>query len=262
MATMEEILTGSADKPAEPEADPKEEAQEQEAVESKPEEKPEEQAQEEPAVSTEEEAPKGEEAAPPAAEKHNIPIATLLDEREKRQNLERELAELKKSQKPDEGTDFFEDPEGALKERDKVIEERLLQNKLEISQAMAKQSHDDFDEVLANFTKAMETDETMKARGKVIWNDALSQPHPAESVYNAIKRELVVQEISDPAEYRAKLKAELLAEIAKEQEPEKEPEKPDAPDIPESLAEERSVGSRKGPEWAGPTPLNKIIKSA
>lgn len=260
MATMEEILTGSADKPAEPEAEAKEEKPEQEAAAETPEQKPEEKSQEETSVSAEEEAPKGEKAAPPAAEKTepSAPIAALLDEREKRKEAERKLAEIEKAQKPEEETDFFEDPEGALRQRDQAFEEKILQNKLEMSQAMAKQSHPDFDEVLGKFNKAMETDETLKGRAKAIWNDALTQPHPALSIYNAVQRELALQEMSDPDELRKKIEAEVRAELAKE----KEEEKPASPDIPESLADERSVGSRKGPEWAGPTPLGEIIKSA
>lgn len=265
MASMEDILTGSADKPVEPKEEPKEEKQEQEAAVETPEAKPEEKPQEGDSVSTEEIAPKGkEETAPPAVEKHNIPIAALLDEREKRQTLQRELEELKKTQAPkEEATDFFEDPEGALKARDQAFEEKILQNKLEMSQAMAKESHPDFDELLGKFNKAMEADETLKGRAKVIWNDALSQPHPALSVYNAVKHELTVQELSDPDEYRKKIEAEIRAEIAKEEKaPGDKTEKAATPDIPESLADERSVGSRKGPEWTGPTPLGEIIKSA
>lgn len=263
MASMEDILTGSADKPVEPKEEPKEEKQEQEAAVETSEAKPEEKPQEGDSVSTEEKAPKGkEETAPPAVEKHNIPIAALLDEREKRQTLQRELEELRKTQAPKEEADFFEDPEGALKARDQAFEEKILQNKLEMSQAMAKESHPDFDELLGKFNKAMEADETLKGRAKVIWNDALSQPHPALSVYNAVKRELAVQELSDPDAYRKKIEAEIRAEIAKEEKAfGDKTEKAATSDIPESLADERSVGERSGPKWAGPKPLNEIIPS-
>lgn len=264
MASLEDVLKGNVEETKEPEVEAKEEKPEQEAAAETPEKKPEEPTQEGEAVSDEEPAPKGEEkAAPPAAEKiePNAPIAALLDERDKRQRLERELEELKKSQAPAEPeADFFEDPEGALKKRDAAFREELLKNKLDMSQAMAKESHPDFDEVLGKFNKAMETDPSLKGRAKIIWDDALNQPHPALSIYKAVQRELAVQEISDPTEYRKKIEAEIRAELAKEKEAPAE-EKP-APSIPESLADERSVGSRKGPEWTGPTPLGEIIKSA
>lgn len=256
MASMEDILKGTSDKPEEPKAEAKEEKPEQEAAAETSEQKPEEQTQEESAVSEGKEETKDVKAAPSAAEKseHTVPLAVHLEERKRFQS---ELDELRKPKEEETPTDFFEDPEAALKQRDQAFNDQLLKQKLEMSQAMAEQNHADFNEVLGKFNTAMETDASLGARAKIIWNDALSKAHPAEEIYKAVKRELALQEISDPDELRKKIEAEVRAELAKEK-----PEEKPAPDIPESLADERSVGSRSGPEWAGPTPLGEIIKSA
>lgn len=66
-------------------------------------------------------------AAKDDQEQSSVPIAALKDERRKRQELERELAELKKPKpaEPVQRPNAAEDPEGAIQHAETVIEQRL-----------------------------------------------------------------------------------------------------------------------------------------
>lgn len=61
----------------------------------------------------------------------------------------------------------------------------------------------------------------------------------------------------DPEKERERLKAEILAEL-QQQGQQEQPARP-APVLPSNLAGARNVGSRSGPAWSGPSPLQDIF---
>lgn len=191
-----------------------------------------------------------EEAEPPAAkeetkEQSQVPLASLLDEREKRQAAEKRVEELEAQKEPEK--DFFEDPEGRLKKLESDLEARTTNRFVDLTVDLARKNHDDFDEVMAGWKELVDANPG-------ILQQVMSSENPGEESYKIAKQYQSVQEIGDPKEYREKLKEELKAELLEEM------KKPDGKALPESLATERNVGSRKGPEFSGPTPLGEILK--
>lgn len=79
--------------------------------------------------------------------------------------------------------------------------------------------------------------------------------HPYGTLVEWHKKREAAQEIGDdPAAYRERLKAELLAEMQSAP-----AASAPTPVMPSNLAGARNVGSRSGPAWSGPQPLNDIF---
>lgn len=75
-----------------------------------------------------------------------VPITSMLDEREKRQKLEAELAQLRASQQqpePQQIPDVFEDPEGFANYQRQAAQQATLNAKLDISEEMARDKYGD-----------------------------------------------------------------------------------------------------------------------
>jgi len=94
-------------------------------------------------------------------------------------------------------------------------------------------------------------------------------PHEVEMVANAPNKfDAVVQWhkqreiLKDPDGYRSKIEAELRAKIEAEMRGQQAApaNRPNPTVMPSNLSTVRNVGSRAGPAWAGPTPLQDIFK--
>jgi hypothetical protein len=75
-----------------------------------------------------------------------VPITSMLDEREKRQKLEAELAQLRASQQqpqPEPVPNMFEDPEGFQAYQQQFANQTAINVKLDLSEDMARQAHGD-----------------------------------------------------------------------------------------------------------------------
>ena len=241
-----------------------------------PEKAPEPEAVEEP----EKEAPEGEakaeepEAKPEEPEKEaTVPQAALHEERKRRQDADRRYDELQtqvnkllphlmtpkdtEAEKPK--VNFSEDPEGFVTNGFQSIERSLQQNlitmRMDMSEAGARRRHADYDQVYASF------EERAKAEPALI-QKLLQQPDPAEWLYQAEKHAQGVASIGNVDDYRANLEKELRAKweaelAAREAE---EPAEPVA-SPPKTLAKARTTASRStGPKFAGPTPIDEILK--
>lgn len=183
-----------------------------------------------------------EEAAPPAASEEkqtgNVPLAALLDEREKRQKLEREAEELRRwrqqieAQQNQQKPDFFDNPEAAMQQIQSQTEQRMVAEKLRQSRFFAEREFgaDLVKEAYAWFDQHPEQSHAL-----------LNEPSPFHAAVEYYKRQKAIEEIgSDPEAYKAKLRAELEAELAQ-----KAPQKPAAP--PRSLASAPSAGGETQP---------------
>lgn len=206
-----------------------EEAPVEEQVQAEPEEQPEE--------------PKGEEtAAPPVAQddtgKH-IPISALLDEREKRQALQREVEALRKAQQPQKQPDFYEDPEGRLTQERAQVQHMLWNERLNMSETLARQSHGD--EAVDGAREAFA--EEVK-RNPALYAELQRQANPYGFVVQWHKRQSVLSKMGDDPEayIEAQVKARLEAMQAVQP-------KPSAP--PPSLASAAASGGQKEPPASG-----------
>lgn len=78
-----------------------------------------------------------------ARNEDRIPIGALLDEREKRKELERELQTLKQQQPQQQPSfpDPYDDPQGFAEAQQQVLDQRITQVRFEMSDRFARQAH-------------------------------------------------------------------------------------------------------------------------
>lgn len=216
-------------------------------------------------------APKGEqeetpaaEAAPPAASDDSgplVPRKALQDERNKRQTLEEQLQQMQRQLEqvqnpPAPAPSIFEDEQAWQQQFgqdviSQAVSAASFNARLEMSEMMARQSHNDFEDKKAVFLEAMKTTPGLQQR-------ALQDPHPWNFAYQYVVNQERMQELAavNVTDLEQKLRAQIEAEYqAKAQGALK-----NLPaGVPPSLSQERNVGSRQGPAWAGPAPLGDIL---
>jgi hypothetical protein len=231
-------------------------------------------------------APKGEtepaeaqepaEAAPPAAESiHQVPPAALIEERRKRQELERQLAEYQQRYQPQPQPQYASAPQqgsnvpvvfddeyaqSIFEQAVSYVRQELTPqiqgvaggSAVEIQREVLRMRHEDYDEVERTFLDM--------ARNNPALQDAFNkQPRPVEWAYNYVKKAQEVEKIGslDMAQLEAGIRAKVLAELQTQAQGTLQANLP--PAVPPSLSSQRNVGSRAGPAWAGPTPLGDIL---
>lgn len=195
------------------------------------------------------------EAPEPQPEPKSVPLAALQEERSKRQRIEQELerrikeAEEARAKEPE--PDFFEDPTGALQRFEKKMEERSIQDRINISEEMVigAVGKEKYDTALSAFAESVAENPALAAQMR-------SSPNPAKFAYDFGNKSLLMKEMGDdPQAYRDKLKAEIMAEL-KATEP-----TPQALTSPPSLAGTKSESGLKTPTWSGPQPLEDLLPS-
>lgn len=202
-------------------------------------------------------APKGEEEdAPPASDKAKGLEAATVAERKKRQDVETQLASVMAElealknppQPPAPPPDIWEDTQGWQQHfGGQVVNQASVNANLNMSEMLARDKFDDFDEAKAEFLALAEKNPSLAEQ-------ALSDPHPWRKAYQIAKNHKAMSELgaTDVATLEAKLREKILAEMASSAVPQ-------GTAIPASLTNERNVGSRSGPAWAGPKPLSELL---
>lgn len=167
-----------------------------------------------------------EQAAPPAAQEDHgkIPIAALLDEREKRKEREREAEELRRKvaeyeararQQAEPRPDFFADPEAALTAAARAAQAAALNTKLEMSRFQAEKDYSR-DEVQAAYE--------FFDRNPHLSGALLNHPSPFHKAVEEYRIHSQVEKLrTDPnayeAEIEARLREKILAELATQPKP-------------------------------------------
>lgn len=194
-------------------------------------------------------APKGDtqEDAPPASdEKAKGLEAGISAERKKRQeaeqryaDLERQIAELREASKPQE----TEQPAPSLWEDENAwqqhfgsqvvgtaVQQATLNAKLDMSEMMARQAHEDFDAMKERFVKMMQENPALQQQ-------AMSDPHPWNRAYQIAKNASTMEELgaTDLDTLKAEIRKQIEAEQAEQQ------QQAAKPVIPQSLAGEQSA---------------------
>lgn len=136
------------------------------------------------------------------------------------------------------------------------LQPRLYETRVLLSQEMYRSAHTDYDEMEEIFAAQCDRDPSLKAK-------LLAHPVPAKFAYEEGKRLKLMQELSDPDAYRAKLREEIMAELQSQQPPASQPVQTQAkpvPQPPKSLAGVPSASRDpiKHP-WKGPTPLEQLL---
>lgn len=217
-------------------------------------------------------------AAPPAAPQNedagHIPVAALRDERQRRQQLEQQLEQAlgyiqslqtpqqpqHQPEAPDPNVDFagwlnWRDQQIASQIRDAIMGEVqqygsqvTVQNRAQVSEALARQRHDDYDKVIDGpFKEAI-------AANPMLVEHLKQAPDPAMFAYNAGKQYDQARQFGSTApvsreQIEAEIRQQIMTELGMS----------GSPKAPISLASERSVGSRSGPTWSGPAELGDIL---
>lgn len=198
--------------------------------------------------------PKGEpEAAPPAAvvedNARHIPISALLDEREKRQKLEREAEELRKwraeqEAKQQKRPDFYADPEGFLAQQQQLVQQALWNERLNTSEIVAREKFGD-----EAVEKAAEAFRAAAQNSPALAAEFRRQANPYSYVIAWHKKQSTLEKMGDDPDawINAQIEARLAERMAQMSQPVQS--KPSAP--PPSLASAAAAGGTKEPPASG-----------
>lgn len=200
---------------------------------------------------------------PPSSEQEptHIPIAALKDERTKRQQIEAERQQMAERLQQYEayfqslqngGQEEEPDPvqliaQQVMSQLQPQQEMQFLTQKVEFAEALARQKWADYDEKVEHFKEAA------KANPFLI-QELRTAANPAEYAYGVANQILEAKAYSQQPsreQIEAEMRAKIMAELGMSNQPK----------APTSLVNERSVGSRSGPAWSGPTPLGDILGS-
>jgi hypothetical protein len=183
---------------------------------------------------------KGEpEAAPPAASEEKqsgqVPLVALLEEREKRQKIEREFEELRRWRAQQEAQrqkpDFFENPEAALSQAQQQMQQQMVAERLRTSRFLAEREFgaDLVKEAYAYFDQHPDQSQAL-----------INEPSPFHAAVEHYKRQKLLSEVgTDPEAYQARLREQIRKELEAEL-AQRAPQKPAAP--PRSIASAPSAG--------------------
>lgn len=183
-------------------------------------------------------APKGEEqsASPAPVEEPPFEHAAVIGERKRRQEaeerlkaLESELQQLRTPQEPPAPPPSVWEDENAFRGDvvSTAVSQASLNAKLDMSEMLASQAHEDFDTMKDKFLQ-------MANMNPALAQQALTAKHPWEKAYQIARNAATMEELgaTNVSEIEAKLREKLEAEYAA-----KTAQAPAAPALPNSLAD-------------------------
>lgn len=199
-----------------------------------------------------------EEAGPPPDKLPQDEYKAIREEREKRQALEREITALKEQfqslQQPKEPPapppSIWEDEQGYGQHiTGQAVSQASFNARLDMSEMLASQAHEDFDDVKAKFLE-------MAQSNPALAQQALQARHPWEKAYQIAKNAATMAELgaTNLDELKAKIRDELMAEM------QAQPPASTSAVVPPTLTMERNAGSRSGPAWSGPPSLSELLR--
>lgn len=171
-------------------------------------------------------------------------------EREKRQELERRLAQPTEPAKT-----FWDDPEAWKAKFQQETQQAVVNTRLNTSESIARSRYQDFDANIAAFAEIAQTTPGMTER-------MLQAPDPAEFAYQTGKRHLQVKQYGSIEQWqageKARIEAEVRAKVEAEYKAKAEADQKAREALPGSLS--GTTGARQhAVAWSGPTPLDSIL---
>lgn len=198
---MSELESFIEENTAVPETEPTPEPAEPEVPEAAPEPEPEPEATPEPEGST---------AEPDKQEKPGeVPIAALLDEREKRQNFEKRVRELEtqlQTKQAEKLPDVLDDQEAFVNQLTSQMQSQRLMDRIEISQEFMRMQHDDYAEAELKFAE-------MAAGNPALVEEMKAHAFPAKFAYETAKKAEKLAQMENVDEWEAKKTAEIEARV-------------------------------------------------
>lgn len=199
----------------------------------------------------------------PAKDDKHVPVGALLAERKKRQEEQRRVQELQhrlealerrtqpQSQEASLTADeIFENLPGAFEKLEKTFSSKLQAQKMELSEAFARERYEDYDEVLAEYAK-------MAGANPSLAQKIAYAQDPAGVMYRETKSMIENRNASNPDFLEKKIMAEVEKRL-KAMMPESQQEAPKQQPIFVSTA--RGSGAPAPDSWSGPTPLGDILR--
>lgn len=176
----------------------------------------------------------------------------VLDERRKRQELEKRLKEYEQRLQPQAQqpaqpqqpqADWWSSPDQAAQVLQQQVEQQVFQTRVAMSERMLRQQHPDYDEVSELFAERARQDPNLLQQ-------VFSHPFPAEFAYQVGQQIKMLQEIgNDPSAYRQRLRdqlrEEILAEMGQQPARAQTPQSKPAAAVPRSLARDVSQQPRQ-----------------
>ena len=173
----------------------------------------------------------------------------MREEREKRQAAEARLREL---QTPKAPVDPWADLPGTLSQHQQQLREEMFVERCNVTEEMARERHKDFDEVREVFLEAAQSNPTL-------FQQLRQERNPAEYAYREGLRIRELKDVNgDFTAYKSKLEKDIEARVRAELE--SKYGKP-TPAVPTSLNSDSSPAVATE-VYAGPPPLNKILRNA
>lgn len=151
-----------------------------------------------------------------SAEDKSVPLAALLDERDKRQKLKRDLEEREAriaelTKKPaSERPDIFEDQEGAFKHITQELNTARAEDRFSLSRDFMSMLKDDYEDKEQVFMALAKEDETLREK---LWKS----PNPARFAYETAVKHEKLKELDNIDDLKERIRAEVRAELEAEQ---------------------------------------------
>jgi hypothetical protein len=177
----------------------------------------------------------------------------LEEERRKRQELERQLAEIRKGTEPKDKKTFWDDPEGHFQTFEQKLAARETALVVRTSEAIARSKYKDFDEVIPIFGQMLQTTPGLHAQ----W---LASPDPAEFAYRAAKHTNEIRQAGSLDSLRVKIAKEERAKLEAEFKTKQEELEKQRKELPGSLSDVKGAAKSQPMAWKGPTPFEEILK--
>lgn len=193
--------------------------------------------------------------APAMTEKEKALLAAALDERNKRQALERQLAEARAARPAtpaEPPKQFWDDPEGTLNAFKQEMAGVVVNTRLQTAEMIARSKHPDFEEKVQIFAQLVQ-------QNPGLWQQTLASADPAEFAYTTGKNHKALQDAGSIDGLRAEIKKETRLEMEEEFKKKQEDAIKERDSIPPSLSDAHGISLNK-PVWGGPTPLDNILK--
>jgi hypothetical protein len=201
-----------------------------------------------------------DESAPPAPDKLPQDVYEPLKAvRDENKALKDQLAEFKRQMEeqrnpPPPPVSVFEDEQAWQQQFggqvvSQAVNQATFNAKLDMSEMMVRQANPDFDEAKEAFLALAEQNPSLREQ-------ALADPHPWNKAYQIAKNHKAMQELgaTDVESLTAKIREQLMNEM------QGQIPAVTRSAIPPSLTAEQNMGGRTGPAWAGPKPLDELLR--
>ena len=150
--------------------------------------------------------------AEPEKQSDSVPKSALLDERKKRQGRERELkatqAQLEQQQQQP-APDLLDDQQGYADHIQQQVDGKIRNVTIQMSQEMMRSQHEDYDQAEDKFMQMVSDDPSLQIKLQ-------ESEHPADFVYETVKKAEQYAEMQDVDTYKAKVEAEIRAKVTAE----------------------------------------------